>query len=63
MKYERAIKLAIEAIEKEMQRLAPDANLYELLKMESGRRAAKKRGDLKKAKEVLAGQPRMEGLQ
>jgi hypothetical protein len=34
-----------------------------MLKMESGRRAAKKRGDLREAKEVLAGQPRMEGLQ
>ena len=60
MKYSRAVKLAVEAIDREIQRLAPDANLYELMKMESGRNAALRRSQMKQAKEILTGQPVME---
>ena len=63
MKYERAVKLAIEAIDYEIKQLNPQANLNELLKMESGKRAAERREKLREAKEILSCQPRLEGLE
>ena len=63
MRYERAIKIAIKAIDREIQRVSPDANLFEIWFADCGENASKYRKELRKAKEVLAGQPRMEGLQ
>ena len=58
MKHERAVQLAIESIDYEIKQLNPQANLYEMLKMESGKRAAERREKLREAREILSCQPR-----
>ncbi len=62
MRHERAVQLAIESIDYEIKQLNPQANLYEMLKMESGKRAAERREKLREARAVLIAQPCLEGL-
>ena len=53
MKRSTVLRLAIEALTKRIRDLAPDANLYEMMKMESGKRAYDQVQDLKEARDDL----------
>ena len=54
MKSSEAIKLALGCIDKDLQRLAFDANLFEIYHAEHGQKAWKKRERLREAKEMLS---------
>jgi len=58
MKYSRAVKLAVECIDKEIQRGAVEANLHDIYKAtySAAVRLSKRRKALKEAKECLLGQ-------
>ena len=60
MNYQQAVKIAIKAIDQEIKRIAPQANMYEFYGLESGKTDANYRRRLEQAKEVLRGQSKME---
>jgi hypothetical protein len=62
MRYDRAIKIAIKALDREIQRVSPDANLFEIWFADCGENASTYRKELREARALLAGQPKLEGL-
>jgi len=53
MKLDKAVKVACEAIDAEIQKLAVDSNLFEMAKAELGRKAYYRRLELKEARAAL----------
>ena len=62
MNYEQAIKIALKALDKEIQRMAPNANLYEIYLADCGKGAYEYRKQLREARAVLSGQQVMRGF-
>ena len=60
VKYNQAILIATKAIDREIQRVSIQANLYEIYKMASGKIDADHRKKLRQAKGILSGQHIME---
>ena len=60
MNYQQAVKLAIKAIDREIKRIAPQANMYDFYGLDSCKNYSDNRYKLEQAKEVLIGQPKME---
>lgn len=54
MKLKQAINIAVESMDKDIQRIAFDANLFEKFGAPHGQKAWKKRERLRQAKEMLS---------
>ena len=58
--YQQAVNLAIKAIDREIKRIAPQANMWDFYGLQSCKNYSDDRHKLEQAKEILNGQPKME---